>query len=170
MMYALVHYPAIDTELIDQLRRKYDPQCNLIRPHLTLIFPLPESIGETALVSHIGGVLQSWKPFPLRLHELEKSWDDYLFLTPTVGRVEFVRLYEELYTGFLAGYKRDEVLYVPHVTLGVFRGEVARLPQVREEANALNLAYRSLVDQLDVVKVNDEQRRIIWSRKFLLET
>ncbi len=109
MIYALVHYPAIDTEEIDRLRKRYDPQCDLIRPHLTLIFPLPESVGEAELVSHVEEVLQGRKLFALHLHELEISRDGYLFLTPTEGRDEFVRLHEDLYEGFLAGYKSGGV-------------------------------------------------------------
>jgi len=34
MIYALVHYPAIDFRRIDQLRSKYDPQFHLIAPHI----------------------------------------------------------------------------------------------------------------------------------------
>jgi 2'-5' RNA ligase len=85
MIFALVHYPEINTERIDLLRTKYDPQAHLIAPHVTLIFPLPETVAEPALISHIEGVLLRWKPFPIRLAKLEKSLDDLLFLTPTEG-------------------------------------------------------------------------------------
>jgi hypothetical protein len=44
MLYALVHYPTVDVGSINQLRKKYDPQIDLIEPHLTLVFPVPASI------------------------------------------------------------------------------------------------------------------------------
>jgi len=40
MFYALVHFPAITTTQINQLRKEYDPQVNLIDPHITLVFPI----------------------------------------------------------------------------------------------------------------------------------
>jgi hypothetical protein len=60
MSYALVHYPEINTKRIDLLRRRFDPQADLIAPHITLIFPLPETVGEPALGAHIAGVLRKW--------------------------------------------------------------------------------------------------------------
>src|SRR5438477_6506299 len=80
MVYALVHYPAVDTQHLNELRRKYDPQVDLIAPHITLVFPVPTSIGEASLGSHIEHVLRGWQQFPIRLQGLERSWDNYLFL------------------------------------------------------------------------------------------
>ena|SRR3982751_779954 len=85
MVYALVHYPAIDTQQIQELRRKYDPQADLITPHITVVFPLRGAVIESDLVSHIGGVLQSWKQFAIRLKGLAQSWDNYLFLLLNEG-------------------------------------------------------------------------------------
>ena len=43
MFYALVHYPNIDTRRINEFRRKYDPHFDLIEPHITFVFLVPES-------------------------------------------------------------------------------------------------------------------------------
>jgi len=75
MPYALVHYPAVDLRLIDGLRSKYDPQFRLIAPHITIMFPAPDSIGERGLVAHIESVSRRWESFPIRLKGLQKSWD-----------------------------------------------------------------------------------------------
>jgi hypothetical protein len=45
MFYAVVHYPNIDTYLINQFRKMYDPQCHLIEPHITLVFLLSDMGG-----------------------------------------------------------------------------------------------------------------------------
>lgn len=119
MFYALVHYPDIDTSRINQLRKRYDPQVFLIGPHITVMFPLTESVGEQDLASHIDGVLRSWRPFPIRLKGLLHSSDDYLFLLLADGSTNVIRLHGELYTGMLARYHRDDRPFVPHVTLGV---------------------------------------------------
>jgi len=59
MTFALVHYPNIDIKAINSFRRKYDPQVDLIAPHITLIFPVAESFVETNLVQHIESVLSA---------------------------------------------------------------------------------------------------------------
>lgn len=53
MFYAVVYYPNIDTRLINEFRRKFDPHFNLIEPHVILVFLVRESVGETNLVSHL---------------------------------------------------------------------------------------------------------------------
>lgn len=61
MIYALVHYPNIDAQRVNQLRMKYDPQFELIGPHITLMFPVPDSIDEDGLVSHLESILSGRK-------------------------------------------------------------------------------------------------------------
>lgn len=43
-----------------------------------------------------------------------------------------------LYTGMLAEYKRADIPYVPHITLGAFTREPARLIQAFDEASKLH--------------------------------
>ncbi|MFY9571150.1 MAG: 2'-5' RNA ligase family protein [Blastocatellia bacterium] len=166
MNYALVHYPEIDTTHIDRLRRKYDPQFDLIAPHITIVFPQPESIGEQNLTAHIETVLVHWVRFPIHLRGLEKSWDDYLFLTLEEGSGEIIRLHKEICTGMLAS--RAVSRFVPHVTLGVFTGNLQAYSEAFEEAACLDFDYRCVVDRVHLVKVNDERTRIEWSKEFLL--
>ena len=167
MIYALIHYPAVDTEQIDQLRRKYDPQFDLIAPHITIVFPLPQSIGEQNLIPHIEAVLHDWKPFPIRLRGLEKSWDDYLFLMLEEGSREIVRLHEELYTGPLADC-RIVNQFVPHLTLGVFTSDLKTYSHALKEADRLDLDYNCTLTKVHLVKVNDERTQIVSSKEFLL--
>jgi len=168
MIYALVHYPEINTERIDHLRMRYDPQANLIAPHVTLIFPLPETVDEPALISHIERVLLRRKPFQIRLAKLERSLDDCLFLTATEGAEELAGLHDDLYTGMLAAYKKADMPYVPHVTLGVFTEQPALLEGAFEVAQQLNLDYESVVNRLCLVKVNNKKTAIVWSKAFSL--
>ena len=51
MYYALISFLKADMTSIDQLRRKYDPTVDLIEPHLTVVFPVPESLGKRELVN-----------------------------------------------------------------------------------------------------------------------
>src|SRR5438270_9007778 len=112
MAYALIHYPAIDPERINQLRSKYDPLFNLIAPHITIMFPVPDSIGGLRLVSHTESVLHRWKPFSIHLKGLQKSWDKYLFLILVEGEADVARLHDDTYTGLLSEYRSARIVYV----------------------------------------------------------
>jgi 2'-5' RNA ligase len=168
VIYALIYYPEVDTRGIAQLRGKYDPQAVWIGPHVTLMFPVPESVGEDKLVRHLENVLGGWRSFPIRLRGLEKSWDDYLFLLIQEGGENVVRLHDAIYTGVLSGHRNEEVTFVPHLTLGVFSKDAGAYALALEEARRLDLDYRCVVDKLHLVKVNDERSRVVWSREFSL--
>jgi 2'-5' RNA ligase len=168
MVYALVHYPNVDTQRINLLRKKYDPQFDLIEPHLTLMFPVPESIGENNLLHHLQCVLSSRQPFPIHLRGFQKSWDDYLFLMVQEGNVDIIGLHSEIYTGVLADYRKADIRFVPHLTLGVFANNENEYSEALEEAKRLDLDYRCVVDKVHLVKVNNDRTQIVWNREFSL--
>lgn len=140
----------------------------MIEPHITLVFPLQESVGEQSLASHIDGVLSGWRPFPIRLKGLLQSWEDYLFLSVAEGSENMIHLREELCVGMLAAYRRDDIPFIPHVTLGVFTGDTGRCAQVLIDAERMELDYESYVDRLHLVKINDDRSRIVKSKEFLM--
>lgn len=183
MFYALVHYPDIDIEPIKRFKRKYDPLADLIDPHMTLVFLVPESIGEQNLVSHIEQVLSRWQPFPIHLHGLEKSWDHWLFLVLQEGRGEVIKLHEELYAGVLEPYRRPDIQFVPHIVLGLFvkqdeqydirnpqqtSFDAERYEAALAEAEQLGLDYRCVVDRLHLVKINSDITQVVGSKEFAL--
>ncbi len=168
MIYALVHYPDIDTRRINQFRRKHDPQIELIEPHITLMFPVPESIGEEKLVNHLASVLRSWQSFPVRLQGCQIASDDHLFLLIQEGKTEIIRLHDEIYTIILADYWRKEVPFIPHLTLGVVKKNSMDRNQVLQEAEALGIDYYCLLDRLHLVKVTDDRSKLVGSKEFLL--
>ena len=124
LYYALVHYPAIDTARIEAFAAKYNPWPRM-RPHLTLIYPVPEAIGEAALAAHIEAVLRAWPPFPIHIAGFHLSWDFWLFLTLQAGREEMVRLHDALYDGPPAPYRIPDIAFVPHIGLGFFARQPA---------------------------------------------
>jgi 2'-5' RNA ligase len=168
MFYAIVHYLDIDTSQINQLRKKFDPQADLIAPHITVVFPVPESVGEQRLASHIDSVVRGWQPFPIRLKGLLKSWDDCLFLLLADGSANVIALHDEFYTGPVAQYRREDIPFIPHVTLGVFTNDADLCAQVMMEAERMELDYQSYLDRLHLVKINDDRSRIVQSKEFLL--
>ena len=171
MYYALVFYPQEETEPIARIRRKYDPMVDVIRPHVTVLFRVPDTLGEAQLVSHIEKVLRDCKPFVIRLGGFHKSRDHWLYLTLSEGGPTVKELYRALYTGILAEYRRDDIEFVPHLSLGLFVKEGPSYdwenPQESEfdeerykaalrQAEALPLRSSFVVETLYLVKVPND--------------
>jgi len=168
MIYALVHYLDIDTRRINQFRTKHDPQTELIEPHITVMFPVSESIGKDNLVHHIENIASNWQSFPIHLQGFQVSTDDHLFLLVQEGNANVIRLHDKVYTGILADYWRKNIPFLPHLTLGVLNKNSTNQDQVLQEAEELDIDYYCLLDKLHLVKVNDDRSKIVWSKEFSL--
>ena len=50
-------------EIIDRMRRNYDPLADLVRPHITLVFPFHSDIADAELGSHIENAISGIPSF-----------------------------------------------------------------------------------------------------------
>lgn len=173
-MHAIVYYPAIDISKIQGFRQKYDPQFKLIRPHITLVFPLSD-LEEKEIYNHIESVLKHHQPFKANLRGLIKSWDNWLFLTIKEGNKQIVKLHDDLYSGVMAKYLRTDIEYIPHVGLGLFSKEDSEqeldkilYEQALTEAENLHLDYTCMLDQISLIKLDDSKKAIVSERSFKL--
>ena len=183
MHFGLVHFLNFDTYLIDQIRRKYDPTADLIAPHITILFAIPDKIKKAFLVDHIEEILKHWKSFPIHIRGFEKSWDHWLLLVLKEGNTAIKKLYHEMYSGSLLAYKRDDIQFIPHISLGLFVEEMAHYdyenPQRMKlatskyrkalaEAKSLNLDFRSVFDRLQLIRLDDNFSQIEKGKEFFL--
>src|SRR5258707_8886452 len=99
-MLAVVYFPKIDSNDIDNFREKYDPHWRIIPPHITIVSPVSE-ISESQLIGHVEAVISDVKSFSIQLHGLTRTFDDCLFLLVKEGHEEIVNLHDELYSGML---------------------------------------------------------------------
>jgi hypothetical protein len=124
MYYVLLYYPKFDRktgEKIEVFRRKYDPFVDSWKPHMPFIFPVPcDEIEEERFTEHVETVLKRWKPFPIHIGGLKKSWDHLLLLLLGEGNEKAIALHDELYTGILEPYLRRDIEYIPHIGIGLF--------------------------------------------------
>lgn len=172
MYYFLAHIPKIDFTDINKIRDKYDANSKFLAPHIALIFPLDNSVGEQALVGHIQDVLSAERSFDIHLTGLSKSWDHYLFLEIKEGRAEIIQLHDKLYSGILEKHWLKEVQYNPHITLGFFADRQAKfdmsdIDQVNfleqnynsalSQASESNLEYITKFDKLSLISREDKQ-------------
>lgn len=174
MYYGLVYYPNLDKDLarsIDEIRQLYDPTAGFIKPHITVVFPVPGQVGESQLAQHFESVLCSIAPFEVRLSDFYTSDDHWLFLVLGEGKSEIKELYRSLYTGLLAEYRRDDIEFVPHLGLGLFIKEDStydwdnpqamefdsqRYVQAKRLAEALPLGSSFTANKLHFVRLSDE--------------
>lgn len=174
MYYALNFYPQLEAGLaqaITAIRRQYDPTVDHIKPHITVLFPVPATVGEASLTNHILNVLRDWQPFEIRLGGLLRSPDHWLFLTLAQGKDKVIQLYRSLYTGSLAEYRREDIELEPHLALGLFikKGSTydwnnpqaaefdqARYDDASRQARELPLESPFTVDKLHLVAIPDE--------------
>ncbi len=157
-------------EIIDNIRKKYDPLAELVRPHITLVFPFESSISNEELVRVLNDRLMSIKPFELRLSGISKqedSFGNYLFLNVQQGAEELKRINRILYDN---EFKEFDVglPYVPHMTVGKLA-----TPQLMNEAFAeiesLGDIFDTVVRKISVEMIGANEESIIVIEKELTE-
>jgi 2'-5' RNA ligase len=123
-LLAVVAYPVIaapESRWIESVRAQHDPQAGLIRAHFTLVFPTEadaETVGrETEAACH------GWGPIAFVLRRMEPARDilgdgGHVFLVPEKGGRELAALHDRLYRGTLRERLREDMPFVPHVTVG----------------------------------------------------
>lgn len=184
MLYTLVFRPKIDTSKIDTFRKKYDPHANLIEPHITLVFPISDkNIDKTALERHIKDVLEGEKSFKIHLQGVEKSWDHWLNLILKEGDDNVIKLHNKFYTGILAPFFKKDLGYIPHIGIGLFVSKnsdykvtdptLKALDETKykvalQEAESFNFDYWTELDNLELITLDDNARRIVGQLQFRL--
>jgi 2'-5' RNA ligase len=114
--------PEVDADLAD-VRRRFDPQFDLVPSHMTLVFP--HRVGLDVLVRHVNAIAGVHRPFQVRLAGFAGSQNAWLFARVSRGNDDLIALHDDLYTGVLATALDRTSIYVPHVTVGRVDGAAA---------------------------------------------
>ena len=139
MQRALVVFPqAGELDIVERMRRRYDPQARFIAAHVTIAFPFDDPIPDVELRAHVLEATTGLVPFKLRLSGVT-TVDDYIFLNPTVGVDRLVALHNRLYTGKLLRHRSRTHTFRPHITLG-------RVEDPRARAEASDIMQKSIAD------------------------
>lgn len=149
-------------EIIKNVRNKYDPLCNKVEPHITLVFPFKSILINEQIKDWMDFALKNTKPFEIELSGISKvneTDSNYLFLNITRGQEIFINLNLALYKGILKEFKAD-IPYVPHMTIGKFETK-----QQLEDAylNVVNISetFATLVDTITVEMIGPDDNSII---------
>ena len=66
MKRTIMIFPQFENmNIIDQIRSKYDPLAQYVKPHITLVFPFECNLTVDELRNHLNCVLADFEPFEL---------------------------------------------------------------------------------------------------------
>jgi 2'-5' RNA ligase len=127
---ALVVFPQADQfDVVERMRRRYDPNSRLIAAHVTIVFPFEDAMSDAELRSHVLEATAGLEPFKVRFGGIDVM-DDYIFLNPTTGGDRLIALHNRLYTGSVLRHRSRTQAYHPHVTIGRVADPTARAEAV----------------------------------------
>ena len=140
----IVIFPEFEEiEIIDEIRKKYDPLAHSVRPHITIVFPFENDMSNKDIADILSDRLKEIHPFELVLNGISKQEDrfgNYLFLDVKEGNAEICSIHNFLYGNEFSEYDLG-LGYQPHMTVG-------KLPTVE----ALNAAYEEVKEISNVFK------------------
>jgi len=165
MYYALVHYLKEYPKEIEQFRKKYDPRFSMVKPHITLVFPIDTPLDQIALMTHIQKMCGHFKPFPVTISGILRSWDDLVFLTADQGKDQLIGLHDDLYTGILSPFLSTTIDFIPHITMGKIE---PGNDHILEEAENLNINFTFTLDMLTLIN-RTTISELSWSKDFELD-
>ena len=151
--------------IIDDIRRKYDPLVNHVRPHITLVFPFDSSIQQSDLKEHIVKVLSEVKTFEVSLKGITPSrfFGNYLFLNIEDGKEKIINIHNRLYTDLLKPFLPAWLVngrFNPHMTVGKIESEEEYRVAI-EEVSCINDVFRTRVDKISVEIIDKNEDSII---------
>lgn len=149
-------------EPINAVRKRYDPLADLIKPHITLVFPFKLELTDEQLRLILKRRLTGIAPFELELSGVSMHRDafgSYLFLNVQKGADELTRIHKILYANeFKSCHCVSD--YVPHMTLGNFTDPRA-LEAAYEEVRRMDLVFRTVVRRVHMEMIGERGKSVI---------
>ncbi|MGG7142958.1 2'-5' RNA ligase family protein [Clostridium nigeriense] len=148
--------------IINDIRRKYDPLVDLVSPHITLVFPFESDLSNEELNLYIKECLSDIHPFKIELEGFSKQKDrygNYLFLNVVQGMNIIKEIHDTLYKDKLRevdlGYD-----YIPHMTVGKL-SSIELLNKAFDDVNRCNDKFSTIVRKISVEMISEHEESII---------
>lgn len=151
-----------DMEIIDIIRRRYDPLADLVKPHITLVFPFESEITNEELKEILYRRLARIKPFEIELSGITKQqnkFGNYLFLNVKKGKDKIINIHKILYGNEFKDYHLG-VDYIPHMTIGNLP-DIQALSMAYEKIKHIDFNFRTIIDRIYVEIIGDKEESII---------
>ena len=156
-------FPEFDNiERIEQIRKKYDPLAQLIKPHITIVFPFESQMSNEELRQILQNRLKNIKPFDVELTGFSKQADqygNYLFLNIVKGENEISTIHHLLYENELKEFDSG-LPYTPHLTVGK-RPSMQALEDAFHEIEEVNAVFQTIVEKIAVEMIGENEESIV---------
>lgn len=149
-------------EIIDNIRKQYDPLYDLVQPHITLVFPFESHISNEELAKVLKLRLQEIQPFELKLGGISKHEDafgNYLFLNVIQGAKEIDFIHRTLYDNEFKEFDKG-LPYIPHMTIGNL-SSAELLNSAYNNTKAVDITFSTVVKKISVEMIGDNEESII---------
>ncbi|MBU3158011.1 2'-5' RNA ligase family protein [Clostridium estertheticum] len=152
--------------IINEIRKKYDPLANHVSPHITLVFTFESGFTSIEINEHLKKVIDETRCFRLTLQEIVKIDNPlgrYLFLDIKQGNEQIKELSKKLYTGILNNYKPawlNEETFMPHMTIGDFTSK-ENLNIAFKNTELIKENFTTIVDKISVEIIDENEDSII---------
>ncbi|MBU3142698.1 2'-5' RNA ligase family protein [Clostridium sp. CF012] len=152
-------------QIIDDIRKKYDPLAKCVGPHITLVFPFESEIDKNNLKEHIEIMLLDIKAFHISLSGITPSTlaGNYLFLNVKEGNTQIVEIHKRLYKGILKEFYPQwpkEIDFLPHMTVGNI-SDLNAFEMAVEETKNIDDVFETTVDTISVEIIDEDEDSII---------
>lgn len=148
--------------IINDIRKKYDPLADLVLPHITLVFPFDNELTNEELKLHLKKCLSSIRPFKVELEGFSKQknkYGNYLFLNVVHGMDVIINIHDRLYKDKLKQYDMG-YYYVPHMTVGK-TSSMELLDKAFDDVNKCNDKFSTVVKKISVEMIGEHEESII---------
>ena len=152
-------------QLIDNIRKKYDPLSEHVGPHITLVFPFKSELDTIKLKEHIETILFNIKPFQIILSGItpKVSFGNYLFVNIKEGNSQIIEIHKNLYTGILKDFFPqwlNGIDFLPHITVGCI-SNMDDFEKAVEETKNIDDVFETTVDAISVEIIDENEDSII---------
>jgi len=163
---AVVAYPTLsdnDRQWIEGIRARHDPQASIIAAHVTLVFPT--EVAEASVVAQVRTALRLCGSIRLVLRRATTCPDAiesgyYVVLRADEGHAELLVVHDALYDGVLASYRRRDIPFEPHVTVGA-HSDLSECERIANQINEERRIVRARINRVDVIEVGESIVRTV---------
>lgn len=155
-------------EVINNIRKKYDPLADLVLPHITLVFPFESEISNEELYLYLDGCLCDMHPFEIELKGFTKQenvYGNYLFLKVVKGIDMIKNIHDALYKNKLKQFDRGYE-YVPHMTVGKI-SSIELLDRAFNDVNKCKDKFITMINKISVEMIGEHEESNIVIEYFL---
>ncbi len=149
-------------DVINYIRKKYDPLADLVFPHITLVFPFDSELTNEELKLHLIKSLSNIKPFKVELEGFSKQknmYGNYLFLNVVQGMDEIKNIHDNLYKDKLKQFDAGND-YVPHMTVGKVSSKEL-LEEAFNDVNKCKDKFSAVINMVSVEMIGEHEESII---------